>query len=96
MNLIISLTYGSTMTRINCASEIFREWAEKVSETLDELPRTTVTGQPLEYSDDEFQKVMAKLQQCSFNFAEFPIYPINEKIACELVYSQLAGYDSED
>jgi|TARA_S200002703_G_scaffold93643_1_gene80856 hypothetical protein len=83
------------MTKINCASEIFREWASQVSDILDELPRTTITGQPLEYSDDEFQKIMTKLQQCSMNFAEFPIYPINEKIASELVYSQLAGYENE-
>ncbi len=96
MNSTINLIFGNTMTKINCASEVFNEWSTKVSEILNELPRTTITGQQLEYSDEEFQKVMMKLQQCSMNFESFPIYPINEKIASELVYDQLKGYEEEN
>ncbi len=46
---------------------------------------------PLEYSDDEFQQAMKKLQQCAMYFENFPIYPINESIASKLIYDHLQG-----
>jgi len=56
----------------------------------------TVDGQPLEYSDDEFQNTMRKLQQCSLKFEDMPIYIINEKVASELCYDQLRGYEENE
>lgn len=74
-------------------SEVFETWSTKVKSILNTLPTNAIDGQPLEYQDDEYQNVMKKLQQCSLNFLDFPIYPINETIANKLVQDQLRGYD---
>lgn len=74
-------------------SEVFETWSTKVKSILNQLPTNAIDGQPLEYQDDEYQNVMKKLQQCSMNFLDFPIYPINETIANKLVQDQLRGYD---
>ena len=69
-------------------SQVFKDWSTKVDELLSRLPKTTIDGQPLEYQDDEYQDMMRKLQQCSMNFEDMPIYPINETIANKLIQDQ--------
>ena len=65
----------------------------EVNTILSRLPKTTIDGQPLEYQDDEYQDTMKKLQQCSMNFEDMPIYPINETIANKLIQDQQRGAD---
>ncbi len=72
-------------------SQVFKDWSKKVDELLSRLPKTTIDGQPLEYQDDEYQDMMRKLQQCSMNFEDMPIYPINETIANKLIQDQQMG-----
>ena len=74
-------------------SQVFKNWSTKVDELLSRLPKTTIDGQPLEYQDDEYQDMMRKLQQCSMNFEDMPIYPINETIANKLIEDQMRGAD---
>ena len=74
-------------------SQVFKDWSKKVDELLSRLPKTTIDGQPLEYQDDEYQDMMRKLQQCSMNFEDMPIYPINETIANKLIQDQQKGAD---
>ena len=55
-----------------------------------QVPTVSANGHmPLEYSDDEFQGAMKKLQQCAMRFEDMPVYPINETIASKLIYDQL-------
>jgi len=89
------LTCGGIMPKTS-SSEVFTNWYTQVNELLNQLPRTTIDGQPLEYSDDEFQNTMRKLQQCSLKFEDMPIYIINEKVAAELCYDQLRGYEENE
>jgi len=72
-------------------SQVFKDWSTKVDELLSRLPKTTIGGEPLEYQDDEYQDMMRKLQQCSMNFEDMPIYPINETIANKLIQDQQMG-----
>jgi len=74
-------------------SQVFNDWSTKVDELLSRLPKTTISGDPLEYQDDEYQDMMRKLQQCSMNFEDMPIYPINETIANKLIQDQMRGAD---
>ena len=74
-------------------SEVFQNWSSRVNDILSRLPNTTMTGEPLEYQDDEYQNVMKMLQQCSMNFEDMPIYPINETIANKLIQDQQRGAD---
>ncbi len=74
-------------------SQVFNDWSTKVDELLSRLPKTTINGEPLEYQDDEYQDMMRKLQQCSMNFEDMPIYPINETIANKLIQDQMRGAD---
>ena len=74
-------------------SQVFKDWSTKVDDILSRLPKTTIDGQPLEYQDDEYQDMMRKLQQCSMNFEDMPIYPINETIANKLIQDQMRGAD---
>ena len=83
------------MTKIS-SSEVLINWYAQVNEILNQLPKLTITGMPLEYSDDEFQTCMRKLQQCSLKFEDMPIYIINEKVAAELCYDQLKGYEENE
>ncbi len=76
-----------------CDSSVFLIWSEKINHILSRLPKTTIDGQPLEYQDDEYQDTMKKLQQCSMNFEDMPIYPINETIANKLIQDQQRGAD---
>ena len=76
-----------------CDSQVFKDWAEKVANILLRLPKTDISGEPLEYQDDAYQEVMKMLQQCSMNFEDMPIYPINETIANKLVQDQQKGAD---
>ena len=76
-------------------SETFNNWCKQVDKILSELPEHTIQGQPMEYSDDEFQNTMRKLQQCSLKFDEMPIYIINEKVASELCYDHLKGMEDK-
>jgi len=76
-------------------SETFKNWCQQVDKILDQLPANSISGQPLEYVDDDFQNCMKRLQQCAIKFEDMPIYIINEKVASELVYDQLKGLEDE-
>ena len=89
------MNFGGSVPKTS-SSEVFTNWYAQVNELLNQLPKTTVDGQPLEYSDDEFQNTMRKLQQCSLKFEDMPIYIINEKVASELCYDQLKGYEENE
>tara|TARA_S200002703_G_scaffold23500_2_gene20336 strand:+ start:606 stop:869 length:264 start_codon:yes stop_codon:yes gene_type:complete len=81
----------ATITK--CDAHVFLNWSERVDTILSRLPKTTISGDPLEYQDDEYQDTMRKLQQCSMNFEDMPIYPINETIANKLIQDQMRGAD---
>lgn len=73
-------------------SEVFNNWVDRVNKILSQIPIITANGHtPLEYSDDEYQAGIKKLQQCAMYFEDVPIYPINETIAAKLVDDQLKG-----
>ena len=74
-------------------SQVFKDWSTKVDDILSRLPNTDINGEPLEYQDDAYQEVMKMLQQCSMNFEDMPIYPINETIANKLIQDQQRGAD---
>ena len=74
-------------------SQVFKDWSTKVDDILSRLPKTDISGEPLEYQDDAYQEVMKMLQQCSMNFEDMPIYPINENIANKLIQDQQKGAD---
>ena len=80
-------------TTTKCDSEVFNNWSEKVNNILSRLPKTDISGEPLEYQDDAYQEIMKMLQQCSMNFEDMPIYPINETIANKLIQDQQRGAD---
>ena len=81
----------ATITK--CDSEVFNNWSERVNNILSRLPKTDISGEPLEYQDDAYQEVMKMLQKCSMNFEDMPIYPINETIANKLIQDQQMGAD---
>ena len=81
----------ATITK--CDSEVFNNWSERVNNILSRLPKTDISGEPLGYQDDAYQEVMKMLQQCSMNFEDMPIYPINENIANKLIQDQQKGAD---
>ena len=89
------MNFGGSVPKTS-SSEVFTNWYAQVNELLNQLPKTTIDGQPLEYSDDEFQNTMRKLQQCSLKFEDMPIYIINEQVAAELCYDQLKGYEENE
>ena len=67
-------------TTTKCDSQVFKDWSTKVDDILSRLPKTDISGEPLEYQDDAYQEVMKMLQQCSMNFEDMPIYPITKPL----------------
>ena len=41
-----------------CDSQVFKDWSAKVDNILSQLPKTDMSGEPLEYQDDAYQEVM--------------------------------------
>ena len=80
-------------TAMKCDSQVFKEWSAKVDNILSQLPKTDISGEPLEYQDDAYQEVMKMLEQCCMLFEDMPIYPINEEIANKLIQDQQRGAD---
>jgi hypothetical protein len=73
--------------KMKSCSASFANWIKEVDEILSQTQRTSTSGEPLEYVDEHFQN------QCSMNFEDAPIYPINEQIAVDLLWSHLEGKD---
>ena len=79
--------------KMKSCSASFANWIKEVDEILSQTQRTSTSGEPLEYVDEHFQNQMRRLQQCSMNFEDAPIYPINEQIAVDLLLSHIEGKD---
>jgi len=82
--------------KLKSNSETFTDWIKEVDDVLSKTQTTTIDGQPMEYKDDHFQEQMRRLQQCSMNFEEHPIYPINEQVAMDLIYSHIKGTEDKN
>jgi hypothetical protein len=78
-------------TATKSLSTVFNDWSTRVNDILSRTPKNTITGEPLEYQDDEYQRIMKMLEQCSMNFHDMPIYPINEAVANRLIEDQMKG-----
>ena len=82
----------SPIIKLRSDSTVLGSWISRVDQILSQVPVISANGQmPLEYSDEEFQQAMKKLQQCAMHFDNMPIYPINESIASKLIYDHLQG-----
>ena len=44
-----------------CDSQVFKDWSAKVDNILSQLPKTDMSGEPLEYQDDAYQEVITVL-----------------------------------
>ena len=83
--------YNMNIVKLKSNSETFTNWVKEVDDILSKTQINNVNGEPLEYKDDHFQEQMRRLQQCSMNFEMHPIYPINEQVAMDLIYSHIEG-----
>ena len=82
----------SPIIKLKSDSAVLGSWISRVDEILSQVPITAAEDHmPLEYSHEEFQQAMKKLQQSAMYFENFPIYPINESIASKLIYDHLQG-----
>jgi hypothetical protein len=82
--------------KLKTSSDVFATWIKEVDDVLDKTQVNNVNGEVLEYADSHFQEQMRRLQQCSMNFEEHPIYPINEQVAMDLLYSHIQGAIDEN
>ena len=82
----------SPIIKLKSDSTVLGSWISRVDQILSQVPIVSAEDHmPLDYSHDEFQQAMKKLQQCAMYFENMPIYPINESIASKLIYDQLQG-----
>ena len=80
----------SPIIKLKSDSTVLGSWISRVDQILSQVPIVSAQDHmPLEYSHDEFQHAMKKLQQSAMYFEDMPIYPINESIASKLIYDQL-------
>ena len=99
MRSTINLTYGNTMTKINIKSKSpeFREFIENLDEILSKTQHLTADGKELDNTDQHFKDQVKRIATTRLEF-EFsnPVYPINEWVAADLVWSEVIAIQDEE
>ena len=83
------------MKGIKSKSEVFKTWVKEVDEILSSTQTVTANGDPIEYGAHHFQDQLKRLCNCSMNFTDMPIYPINEQIAVDLLWDEIEAKQEE-
>lgn len=85
------------MTKINSKSEQFNKFVEDVDNILSKTQHLTADGKELDYSDSHFQDQLLRLSKVRIDFENgFSIYPINEHVARDLIYSELMAINEAE
>ena len=87
------------MRKINIQSKSpgFLEFIEKLDSTLSKTQHLTADGKQLDNTDQHFKDQVKRIATTRLEF-EFsnPVYPINEWVAADLVWSEIQAIQDEE
>ena len=87
------------MRKINIKSKSpeFLEFIEKLDSTLSKTQHLTATGDQMDNTDQHFKDQVKRIATTRLEF-EFsnPVYPINEWVAADLVWSEIQAIQDEE
>ena len=90
---------GGYVRKINIQSKSpeFLEFIEKLDSTLSKTQHLTADGKQLDNTDQHFKDQVKRIATTRLEF-EFsnPVYPINEWVAADLVWSEIQAIQDEE
>jgi hypothetical protein len=83
--------------KIKSKSPEFLEFIEKLDSTLSKTQHLTADGSQMENTDQHFKDQVKRIAttKLEFEFAN-PVYPINEWVAADLVWSEIQAIQDEE
>ena len=87
------------MQKINIYSKSpeFLEFIKKMDSILSKTQHLTVDGKGMDVEDQHFKDQRTRLATVRLEFEwSHPVYPINEYVASDLVYSEIAAIQDEE
>ena len=93
------MNFGGSVRKINIKSKSpeFLEFIEKLDSTLSKTQHLTADGKQLDNTDQHFKDQVKRIATTRLEF-EFsnPVYPINEWVAADLVWSEIGAIQDEE
>ena len=96
---LINLNFGGSVKKINILSKSpqFLEFIKKMDSILSKTQHLTADGKEMDPDDQHFKHQRKRLATVRLEFEwSHPVYPINEFVASDLVYSEIAAIAEEE
>src|SRR5210317_333112 len=96
---LINLNFGGSVQKINIYSKSpeFIEFIKKMDSILSKTQHLTPNGKGMDVEDQHFKDQRTRLATVRLEFEwSHPVYPINEYVASDLVYSEIAAIQDEE
>ena len=93
------MNFGGSVQKINIYSKSpeFVEFIKKMDSILSKTQHLTPNGKGMDVEDQHFKDQRTRLATVRLEFEwSHPIYPINEYVASDLVYSEIAAIQDEE
>ena len=93
------MNFGGSVQKINIFSKSpeFVEFIKKMDSILSKTQHLTPNGKGMDVEDQHFKDQRKRLATVRLEFEwSHPVYPINEYVASDLVYSEIAAIQDEE
>ena len=93
------MNFGGSVPKINIYSKSpeFLEFIQKMDSILSKTQHLTPNGKGMDVEDQHFKDQRTRLATVRLEFEwSHPVYPINEYVASDLVYSEIAAIQDEE
>ena len=93
------MNFGGSVQKINIYSKSpeFIEFIKKMDSILSKTQHLTPNGKGMDVEDQHFKDQRTRLATVRLEFEwSHPVYPINEYVASDLVYSEVAAIQDEE
>ena len=93
------MNFGGSVQKINIYSKSpeFLEFIKKMDSILSKTQHLTPNGKGMDVEDQHFKDQRTRLATVRLEFEwSHPVYPINEHVASDLVYSEIAAIQDEE
>ena len=93
------MNFGGSVQKINIFSKSpeFVEFIKKMDSILSKTQHLTPNGKGMDVEDQHFKDQRKRLATVRLEFEwSHPVYPINEYVASDLIYSEIAAIQDEE
>ena len=93
------MNFGGSVQKINIYSKSpeFLEFIKKMDSILSKTQHLTPNGKGMDVEDQHFKDQRTRLATVRLEFEwSHPVYPLNEYVASDLVFSEIAAIQDEE